>query len=269
MHITMTGNLGSGKSTIAKLIQESYGFDIYSTGRIQRDLAKKLGKTTLEMNHLMCNDPKYDNMIDEATTRTAKENMDKDIIFDSRLAWNFVEESFKVFVSVGLDAAAKRVFNDSRGSVEQYLSLEEARDKLKARAETENLRFKQMYQLEYFNFSNYNLIVDSTFNSSEEIAKIIVDEGKKFYKTVKEIGFEATNTGWNKILLSPKKLLHEEVTVEDKTRLAGLLEEIKETSLSKRVLAKDIDGEYHIIEGKDEVIAASIIGIPFVEIILS
>ena len=35
MHITITGNLGSGKSTISKIIQEKYGFEIYSTGTIQ------------------------------------------------------------------------------------------------------------------------------------------------------------------------------------------------------------------------------------------
>ena len=90
------------------------------------------------MNELMCSDPKYDNMIDDATTRTARENLDKDIIFDSRLAWNFVEKSFKVFVSVSLNAAADRVFKDTnRGSVEEYSSVLEAKDKLRARAETE------------------------------------------------------------------------------------------------------------------------------------
>ena len=40
MHITITGNLGSGKSTIAKYIRDEYGFEIYSTGTIQRKLAK-------------------------------------------------------------------------------------------------------------------------------------------------------------------------------------------------------------------------------------
>jgi cytidylate kinase len=40
MHITLTGNLGSGKSTIAKIMAEKYGYEIYSTGKIQRELAE-------------------------------------------------------------------------------------------------------------------------------------------------------------------------------------------------------------------------------------
>ena len=49
-----------------------------------------------------------------------------------------------------------------------------------ARAQTENARFKDMYDLEYFDFANYNLIVDSSYNSSEEIAKIVMEEAKSF-----------------------------------------------------------------------------------------
>lgn len=271
MHITITGNLGSGKSTISKIIQKEYGFEIYSTGTIQRKLAEELGKSTLEMNQLMCNDPQYDNMIDDATTRTARENIHKDIIFDSRLAWNFVEKSFKVFVSVAIDEAAKRVFNDSRGDVEKYTSLEDTKNQLKARAQTENIRFKDMYDLEYFNFSNYNLIVDSSYNSSEEIAKIVMDEAKKFYDMVEDLGFEDSNKGWNKILVSPQKLLHEEISKEDEEEVKDLVKEISKDrkAICKNILVKDVDGEYHIIEGKDMVIAAKLIDLSFVEIILT
>lgn len=271
MHITITGNLGSGKSTISKIIQEKYGFEIYSTGTIQRKLAKELGKSTLEMNRLMCNDPQYDNMIDDATTRTARENIHKNIIFDSRLAWNFVEESFKVFVSVDIGEAAKRVFNDSRGDVEKYSSLEDTKAQLMARAQTENARFKDMYDLEYFDFANYNLIVDSSYNSSEEIAKIVMEEAKKFYNMIKDLGFEDSNKGWNKILVSPQKLLHEEINKEEEEKVKALAEEISKDrkALCKNILVKDVDGEYHVVEGKDMVIAAKLIDLSFLEIVLT
>ena len=272
MHITITGNLGSGKSTIAKYIRDEYGFEIYSTGTIQRKLAKELGKTTLEMNELMCSDPKYDNMIDDATTRTARENTDKDIIFDSRLAWNFVEKSFKVFVSVSLNEAAKRVYNDTnRGVVEEYSSLHEAKDKLKQRAKTENVRFKDMYNLECFDFNNYNLVIDSTYNKPEEIARVVIEEAKKFYTMVEEVGFEETNKGWNTILVSPKRLLHFDIEENDKVRLQELVTEIKETGKvsGKNILVKNVDDEYHIVEGRDEVIASYLADMPFVEIILT
>lgn len=272
MHITITGNLGSGKSTISQIIRDKYGFEIYSTGTIQRKLAKELGKTTLEMNELMCSDPKYDHMIDEATTRTAKENLSKRLIFDSRLAWNFVEASFKVFVTVSLELAAKRVYHDcNRGLVEEYSSELDAKDKLKARAETENERFKEMYGLEYFDFKNYNLIIDSSYNGPEEIADIIMEEAEKFYNLTEDIGFEEINKGWNSTLVSPNLLFHEDITEDDKKRLQALSVEIKENGngICKKILVKSVNEEYHIVEGKDEVIASILAEIPFVEIILT
>ncbi|NLC18922.1 MAG: dephospho-CoA kinase, partial [Clostridiales bacterium] len=149
MHITITGNLGSGKSTICRLMSDKYGFEVYSTGKIQRELARQMNMTTLELNQLMCSDKKYDNMIDDETARISRENRDKDIIFDSRLAWHFVEYSFKVFVSVSLDVAAERVMKDQRGNVESYSSLEEARKLLAERATTERKRYKEIYNLNY------------------------------------------------------------------------------------------------------------------------
>lgn len=272
MHITITGNLGSGKSTISEVIRDKFGFEIYSTGTIQRKLAKDLGKTTLEMNELMRNNPKYDNMIDDSTTKTAKENIDKNIVFDSRLAWHFVERSFKVFVTVSLDLAAERIYNaDNRGLVEQYLSEEDAKAKLTARANTENIRYKEIYGLEYFDFKNYNLVIDSTYNDPDEIANVIIGETKKFYSLVEELGFEETNKGWNSVLLSPKQLLHEEISVEDSERLRGLVAELKDkgNSICKKILVKKVNGKHHIIEGKDEVMASYLAGLPFVETILT
>lgn len=196
MHITITGNLGSGKSTICKILEKKYGFEIYSTGKVQRKLAAELSLTTLEMNQLMCSDEKYDHMIDDATARISRENRDKNIIFDSRLAWNFVEQSFKVFLSIGLEEAAKRVYADNRGEVETYQSFEDCKEKLRLRAKTETARYKELYQLDYFKYSNYNLVLDSTFLEPEQLADVIYAEAM-----IKQ----EENRG-TRLLISPKRL---------------------------------------------------------------
>ena len=111
MHITITGNLGSGKSTTCKILEAKYGFEIFSTGKVIRSIADEMGISVLEMNERMSKDPQYDHMIDDKTAAISRENPDKQLLFDSRLAWNFVEKSFKVFLSV--DFALKTV-TDSR-----------------------------------------------------------------------------------------------------------------------------------------------------------
>jgi len=271
MHITITGNLGSGKSTICKILQDQYGFEIYSTGKVQREIAREMNITTLEMNQLMCSDHKYDTMIDDATARLSRENRDKDIIFDSRLAWHFVEESFKVFLSVSLDVAAERVMKDNRGKEETYSSIDEAKELLAARAATEDKRYKDIYNLEYFNFSNYNLVIDSTFCTPEKIASIIMSEAGKQEATMKEKDvYEAGSKGINRVLISPIRLYPGKISEEDAIRLANMVERLKKT---KDYIEKDIfvnkNGEKHtIIDGNDEVIAAILANVPFVPIIL-
>ena len=198
MHITLTGNLGSGKSTISRLLEEQYGYEIFSTGTVIRRIAAEHNVSVLEMNKLMEADHQYDHMIDDTTARISKENPDKNILFDSRLAWNFVEKSFKVFLSVSLDVAAKRVMGDvRRGEVEAYTSFEEARQQLRDRAATEDRRYRDIYGIEYFDYSNYNLILDSTDCTPEILAEILIEEARAYEKAEKE-----GRGGYTRLILS-------------------------------------------------------------------
>ena len=63
--ISLAGDLGSGKSTVGRLLAEKFGAQMYSTGTIQRELAEKMGMTTLELNKYSETHPEIDNMIDE------------------------------------------------------------------------------------------------------------------------------------------------------------------------------------------------------------
>lgn len=266
MHITITGNLGSGKSTICKILEDKYGFEIYSTGKVQRELARQMNMTTLEMNQLMCSDHKYDNMIDDTTARISRENQDKNIIFDSRLAWHFVEKSFKVFLSVDLNIAAERVMHDNRGQEEQYSSVEEAREKLFQRAQTENMRYKDIYNLDYFNFSNYNLVIESTYSSPELIASVIMREAREYreyYALISDNNGQTVNT--TRILLSPKSLYKEEVSKEEANSLKNKISEYeKQNELPEvRITAKKACDGYQVLSGLEEVKAAKEAGVPF------
>jgi CMP/dCMP kinase len=271
MHITITGNLGSGKSTICKILEDKFGFEIYSTGKVQREIARELNITTLEMNQLMCSDRKYDTMIDDTTARIARENRDKNIIFDSRLAWHFVEQSFKVFLSVSLEVAAERVMNDNRGKEEKYSSFAEAKEMLAARAATEDKRYKEMYNLNYFDFSNYNLVIDSTCCTTEKIASIIMLEAKKFEDEIKDRAiYKAGNQGINRILISPKRLYPETVNNEDVSNLKGMIEEFSKISdsIETTISVSKTGEEYKILNGLDQVKAALLAEVPFVPITL-
>lgn len=267
MHITLTGNLGSGKSTYCKILQDKYGFEIFSTGKVQRKLAEEMNLTVLEMNQLMCSDSKYDSMIDDATARLSRENKEKDIVFDSRLAWHFVENSFKVFVMVSLDVAASRVMNDNRGAVESYKSLEDAKDQLAKRAQNENQRYKDLYNVEYFDFSNYNLVLDSTYCTPDVMVEMLLSEAKKYEEAMKAGNTEHTT----KILVSPQRLMSmDEVTEEDKALLAEKVAKYKESgcNVEQAIRARKEGDTFKVLENENEVKAMLLAEATFVPITL-
>ncbi len=180
MHITITGRLGSGKSTVCRIFSNKYGYEIYSTGTIHRRIAAEKGISALEMNELMAKDLSFDHMIDDAVTRISRENRDRTLIFDSRMAWHFACDSFKVFMHIDPAIAARRVMADDRGDVEKYTDIDDARRQLLARAMSENTRYKRIYGADNLDYRNFDLIVDSATITPEMLAELILDEFGKY-----------------------------------------------------------------------------------------
>lgn len=170
MNITITGNLGSGKSSVCRELEKS-GFTIISAGDIFRQIAEEKGMTVLELNEAAKKDRSIDDMIDNRSTQLGKE-MDH-TVFDSRLAWRFVEDSFKVFLLVDTQEAARRVFEGVSRNAESYRNIEEARAGLEERAMLEKERFHKLYGLDYYDVCNYDLVIESTYATPEQIAQEI------------------------------------------------------------------------------------------------
>lgn len=176
MFITIAGDLGSGKSTVAKILNKGNNFDYYSTGEIQREITKEKGVSTLELNQQMTTDKSnpYDDLIDNKTIEIAHKNSGKDIVFDSRMAWHFVDNSFKVYITVDPYVAAERMMNAHRGIEEQYTSIDEAVAGLQKRKQLENERFANIYSVNISDFDNYDLVLDSTCTTPKELAMQIL-----------------------------------------------------------------------------------------------
>lgn len=170
MNITITGNLGSGKSSVCKELNKA-GFTVVSAGDIFRQIAAEKDMTVIELNEAAKKDRSIDDMLDDRSTKLGKE-MDH-TVFDSRLAWHFVEDSFKVFLLVETGEAARRVFDGEHRSAEDYQDIEQARRGLEERAGLEQDRFWKLYGIDYYDASNYDLIIESTCATPEQIAQEI------------------------------------------------------------------------------------------------
>ena len=194
INITIAGDLGSGKSTVANHLISNINYRIESAGLIFRRLAEQHGMTAKEFNQFIESNPKYDNMVDDTIKEMgAKE---ENIIFDSRLAWYFVPKSFKIYMYVDVDTATERIFNDKGRVSESYSDMATAKKEIIERRQSEILRYKTFYNVDINNYKNYDFIIDTSHATKEEVNALVLSSFRAF-----EQGEE-----YDKIWLSPKNL---------------------------------------------------------------
>ena len=173
--IAISGDLGSGKSTVGKIIETKDGFKFHSGGMIYRGLAEKYSMTPAEFAKYAEEHPEVDKEIDGELVKLADEKID--IAIDSRMAWHFVANSFKVHLLVEPKVAAQRIINENRGK-EQYSSIEEAIEKIGQRKASENKRYMEKYNVDVNDLNNYDLVIDTTYATPEETYELIVEKLK-------------------------------------------------------------------------------------------
>lgn len=180
MIITITGKPCSGKSVVIAELMDKHNFSKFSAGEIFRKIATERGIDVLELNR--ANDTSIDKLVDDEIVRQGKENLEKDIIFDSRTAWHFIPESFKVFLDIDSDEQARRLLGSGRTNENINLTHEEAKKALNERWELENNRYRSLYDFDNRDKSNFDFVIDTTNLTVEETAEKIYEEYLKFLK---------------------------------------------------------------------------------------
>ena len=229
INITIAGDLGSGKSTVANHLINNINYRIESAGLIFRRLAEQHGMSAKEFNQFIESNPKYDNMVDDTIKEMgAKE---ENIIFDSRLAWYFVPKSFKIYMYVDVDTATERIFNDKGRVSESYSDMATAKKEIIERRESEVLRYKTFYNIDINNYSNYDFIIDTSHATKDEVNDAVLSNFKAF-----EQGKE-----YDRILLSPRNLI---------------IENDAENDASDDIEIEKRDGKFYVVKGIAKVRAA-------------
>ena len=185
--ISLAGDLGSGKSTVGKILAERFGAEVYSTGTIQRKIAMEMGMSTLALNQYMETHPEIDGMIDDGLR--ALEGEEKSLIIDSRMAWHFVPSSFAVYMMAHPRISAERIMNAGRES-ERFGSMEEAEKSVSDRRKSEMLRYSHLYGVNIKDLENYDLVIDTSYVTPETVASHIAAGYEKYTKGEKFARYE-------------------------------------------------------------------------------
>lgn len=171
--VVINGDLGSGKSTVSRLLAQRLGIRRISVGDLYREMARQRDMTALQLNLHAELDDKIDHYVDQLQGDIAMSG--ERLVVDSRLAWFYFHGALKVHLMTDPTVAAYRAMSRPADSVEQYGSVDEARRRLAERSESERVRFIQRYGADKTRLRNYDVVCDSTRATPEEIVARIVE----------------------------------------------------------------------------------------------
>ncbi|MFA5926173.1 MAG: AAA family ATPase [Parcubacteria group bacterium] len=187
MIVSFNGDEGSGKSTIAKKIAETLGYPRYYMGQIFRDMAKRRGLTVVEYGKLGESDPQIDKELDDHILELSKN--ESDFIIESRTAWHLIPVSLKIYLRVDEREGARRIFKqlqeeagNSRNEIKKFSSLEDIMKNISKRRKTDDLRYEKYYGINIRDSKNYDLYLDTTDLSREEVFKKVIEFIRKNLK---------------------------------------------------------------------------------------
>ena len=170
MIISISGSPGSGKSTAAKRVAEQLGMKFYSMGDLRGERALARGLTINEFNNLP---EDTDTDVDQYVKKLGQGQ--DNFVIDSRLAWHFIPQSFKIFIKVDPRVGAERVMQGTRKDEPTHGSVDDTMRALAEREQGDQKRYKRLYEVDHLDLSHYDLVIDSSHTGKETVVSQILD----------------------------------------------------------------------------------------------
>lgn len=166
MIITISGPPGSGKSTLSRLLSVKLGMELISAGDIFRKQAEKHCMSLEEFGLLAKSDGNIDRKLDEEQKKLAREK--DNIILEGRLSGFIVDANLKVWLKAPLQIRAERI------ALREGKPVAKAMEETSEREDCERERYLRYYDIDIKDLSVYDLVIDSSKWSPEEISEIVV-----------------------------------------------------------------------------------------------
>ena len=171
--ITISGTPGSGKSTVAMLLEKKLGIKYVYSGMIFRQLAEKHHMSLEDFGKYCEKNPDIDKELDAQQLKILQKG---DVILEGRLAgWLAYRNNIsalKIMIDADINTRAERIVKREKGDIKTR------KKEIIKREKSEALRYKKYYDIDLKDYSIYDLVVDSASKTPDQIVDLIVKKLK-------------------------------------------------------------------------------------------
>ncbi len=167
MIITISGPIGSGKTTVAKALSEKFNLRHISAGKVFRDMAKERKMSLQEFSKLAEENPEIDREVDQRQIALAKNG---NVVIDGRLSAHLIKDAdLRIWLKASIEERARRV------SMRENISYEVALKETLAREASEKKRYKEIYNIDIDNLEPYDVVLNTELWDAENIIEVITN----------------------------------------------------------------------------------------------
>jgi predicted cytidylate kinase len=167
--ITISGLPGSGTTTVANILHQKLGLKYVYTGDLFRALAKEYNMDVIEFGKYAEEHPEIDREFERRQAQLARAG---NVLIEGRLAGWVAHNEGIAAVKVWLDAPLPvRVARVATREPKDYNTILQ---EVKMRETAERSRYIKTYNFDLNNKSIYDLVIDTTNHTPEEIADMII-----------------------------------------------------------------------------------------------
>ncbi|MBI4154310.1 cytidylate kinase family protein [Candidatus Woesearchaeota archaeon] len=171
--IAISGQPGTGSSTVGRLLAENLRLRFFSVGEYQKSIISGANETDRAMNFWKAESSKKKKTHEQIEKMQEKEAAKGDVVVEGKLSVHFLRElsDFKVWLKAPIEIRAART------AQRDGISANEAMDMLRKREEEQRTTWKKVYGFDYTRQEqDADLVVDSSGKPPEKVVAEIISE---------------------------------------------------------------------------------------------